>query len=467
MALLALLVPAALALAPAPKAPQKLATPPAPTPPPTLACRHFKECSGCVVEAAFEETDMVLRARAVLEPLLGAPLAVVCGTPAGWRTQARLAAGAGGERDASRGRRGRKRNWRATGVELGLYRAGSHDVVGIPDCVAHASVLNDAAAAVAAACADAGVQSARGDDGELRYVQMSAERSSGLVALTLVWNRRGAKESAPQLPRLVAALEKSDARWHSIWVNYRGSKGGNAIFDYEPRTWAKLRGRPHLTEGLFDGASPDARARAAAAGADVDLALRFTPLVFRQANLAAFAALVASLAAFVPAGADLCELYGGVGAIGLALRPKCARVRCSEANPNAADGFARALADQDRRLPRLKRAVPVRFRALDAADAIRADAAGADVLVVDPPRKGLCPEVLDALLDPAPDGFAASVERLVYVSCGFDALQRELGLLLKSQLWTLAHAEAHVLFPGSDHVETLAVFDRAPAPKRR
>ena len=48
-----------------------------------------------------------------------------------------------------------------------------------------------------------------------------------------------------------------------------------------------------------------------------------------------------------------------------------------------------------------------------------------------------------------------------------DVLQRELGLLLKSQLWTLAHAEAHVLFPGSDHVETLAVFDRAPAPKRR
>ena len=77
------------------------------------------------------------------------------------------------------------------------------------------------------------------------------------------------------------------------------------------------------------------------------------------------------------------------------------------------------------------------------------------------------PRALEQLQQKGADGAAASVERLVYVSCGFDALQRELGLLLKSQLWTLAHAEAHVLFPGSDHVETLAVFDRAPAPKRR
>jgi hypothetical protein len=26
--------------------------------------------------------------------------------------------------------------------------------------------------------------------------------------------------------------------------------------------------------------------------------------------------------------------------------------------------------------------------------------------------------------------------------------------------WKMVHAEAHVLFPGSDHLETLAVFDR-------
>ena len=41
-------------------------------------------------------------------------------------------------------------------------------------------------------------------------------------------------------------------------------------------------------------------------------------------------------------------------------------------------------------------------------------------------------------------------------------LQRRLAALLASRRWTLRHAEAHVLFPGSDHVETLAVLDVAP-----
>ena len=51
------------------------------------------------------------------------------------------------------------------------------------------------------------------------------------------------------------------------------------------------------------------------------------------------------------------------------------------------------------------------------------------------------------------------MKRLVYVSCGFDALERDQAALLNSRRWKLTHAEAHVFFPGSDHVETLAVYD--------
>ena len=48
--------------------------------------------------------------------------------------------------------------------------------------------------------------------------------------------------------------------------------------------------------------------------------------------------------------------------------------------------------------------------------------------------------------------------RLVYVSCGFDALQRDLAALAAGR-WRLDRVEGHVLFPGADHVETLAVLD--------
>ena len=63
-------------------------------------------------------------------------------------------------------------------------------------------------------------------------------------------------------------------------------------------------------------------------------------------------------------------------------------------------------------------------------------------------------------MDEREDAPAADVRRLIYVSCGFDALERDLARLLAGRRWGLAHAEAHVFFPGSDHVETLAVLDR-------
>lgn len=65
---------------------------------------------------------------------------------------------------------------------------------------------------------------------------------------------------------------------------------------------------------------------------------------------------------------------------------------------------------------------------------------------------------MDALTDPD-DPNTESLRRVVYVSCGFDALKRDaMGLIAAG--WTLRHSEGFVLFPGSDHIETLAIFDR-------
>ena len=78
----------------------------------------------------------------------------------------------------------------------------------------------------------------------------------------------------------------------------------------------------------------------------------------------------------------------------------------------------------------------------------------ADLVVVDPPRKGLEETVSSAL---------ASTKRpklLVYVSCGFEAFTKDFEVLTRRGNWNLEHAEGHVLFPGSDAIETLAFFTR-------
>ena len=53
----------------------------------------------------------------------------------------------------------------------------------------------------------------------------------------------------------------------------------------------------------------------------------------------------------------------------------------------------------------------------------------------------------------------ASPRRLVYLSCGYAALERDAAALAAAG-WRPAAARAFVFFPGSDHLETLAVFDR-------
>ena len=122
----------------------------------------------------------------------------------------------------------------------------------------------------------------------------------------------------------------------------------------------------------------------------------------------------------------------------------------------------------------------VSYLVASAAEALhKGQALGADVLIVDPPRKGLEDEVLVQLCKPqnpnqdytedptyltAPRhtiNWANDVRKLIYVSCGFDALARDSDRLMSGGGgWKLESATGYVLFPGSNHVETVAVFKR-------
>ena len=90
----------------------------------------------------------------------------------------------------------------------------------------------------------------------------------------------------------------------------------------------------------------------------------------------------------------------------------------------------------------------------DAEDAFRADRAGAsrpDVIVVDPPRAGLRPEVVRALLRAAPP-------RLIYVSCNPSTQARDVKLLRAA--YAVSAVRPVDLFPQTPHVECVMRLDR-------
>ena len=142
------------------------------------------------------------------------------------------------------------------------------------------------------------------------------------------------------------------------------------------------------------------------------------------------------------------ELYCGIGTISLTLAPRAGRVIGVEVVPQAVDD-----ARENARRNGLDH--KVRFHCGDAGElAARLDREGVrpDVVVVDPPRKGLDPAVIAAAARMSPD-------RLVYVSCDPATLARDVKRF-SALGYVPVRAEAVDLFPRTAHVETVALLSR-------
>ena len=481
-----------------------------------------------------------------------------------WRTQAKLAVAP------------RSSKWRSNngGVVLGLYETGSHVVTPIPHCLVHHPAINQAVRQLQEATARTGTTASsssssssnhhHGPPGDLRYVQLQVERMTGLVCLTLVYHAASLKECQPSLSRLVKELttkqkapqprrddddenengepENNNSSssssnhnqgsnnniWHSIWCHCNDSPRNN-IFSRSPGRWHRLVGPEFMREPI-PVARTDASTSAAAAAAGW---FYFTPLTFRQGNLDGFEQLAVQVARAVPIGAKVCELYGGVGVLGLTAlayhyyhQPEPLQwLRCSDENPANVRCFDRSVESLSVDMTQLDReksnrsrkykstssgntesemtigelaqmmesgesyttnakrgsTKKVSYMIATAAKALKSgQALGANVMIVDPPRKGLEEEVLEELckahepnqpyvesptmLSISDDrvNWVNDVQTLIYVSCGFDALASDCDRLLSSRTakWTLQSTTGYLLFPGSDHVETVAIFQR-------
>ena len=150
-------------------------------------------------------------------------------------------------------------------------------------------------------------------------------------------------------------------------------------------------------------------------------------------------------------------MYGGVGTIGLNVIDLVHHLSCSDENPHNEKCFLRSRQKLSSNLQN-----KVSYTTGSATEMVvnKNELSGKDICIVDPPRKGLDDAVIKALL--AEDG----PKRLIYVSCGFKAFKRDYEALtsnanINRDRFQLIHAEGHVLFPGADHLETVAIFDKA------
>lgn len=183
------------------------------------------------------------------------------------------------------------------------------------------------------------------------------------------------------------------------------------------------------------------------------------PGSFIQSNVSALTTTLTSLQRFIPPGGAVADLHAGVGTIGLfiAAAQEVKSLRLVEIVGAGQAAFQRSI----EKLQQGAFHGDSQYYVASAGSQPEMWLDGAQVAILDPPRKGLDPELLAFLCSST--AVPSSLERLCYLSCGFAALERDCAALLDSGHWRLRHAEGHLFFPGSDHVETLAVFDHVLA----
>jgi 23S rRNA (uracil1939-C5)-methyltransferase len=317
-------------------------------------------------------------------------------------------------------------------ARLGIFEEGSHRLVPMARCPLHHPTLIHVAEQIEALLETWSIApyDETAKTGLVRAVQLCAGfgegRDAGRVQVTFVVRESAAVRPAPGSPfRQVLEELRTSKEVQSVWVNLQ-DRPTNTLLGPNFELFAGEEFLQQECEGALNF---------------------FPPGAFGQSHPALHAEVVRAISRFVPPEARVVEYHAGVGSIGLALAARegsVASLVANEVNPHGLRGLERGV-----------RALPHSGRVQIAEGEARAHrglAGAADVVIVDPPRKGLEPELLRALIQTPPG-------RIIYLSCGLDALLGEAEQLFAARLVPV-HIAAYPYFPFTDHVETLMVWER-------
>ena len=306
----------------------------------------------------------------------------------------------------------------------GFFKAGTHEVVENARCL----ILPEETDGVKAIVMDyvnrnhISVYDEAEHKGLLRHIYVRRGAVSGQILVCLVINGR----SIPKVHELVARLKKIPG--FTTLVLSVNTRKGNAVLGDE---FITIHG-PGFIEDTLCG-----------------LTFRLSPRSFYQVNHHQAQKLyeAAIRQAEITKEDTVLDLYCGVGTITLAMASAAGKVIGVEVIPQAVED-----ARDNAKRNSIQNAEFFCGDAGQAALELEKQGIQADVVVVDPPRKGLNADTIEALARFAP-------RRIVYVSCDPATLGRDTALI-KERGYTVKNAMAADLFPRTVHVESIVTFTR-------
>ncbi len=316
------------------------------------------------------------------------------------------------------------------GMQAGFFATGTHRIVPTEHCRLQPPIFSEIVKAVLEFCNENGIRAYEEESGRglLRHIYLRMGVGTGEVMLCLVVNGT----SIPNEQALCDALTSRFPMLCSVMLNVN-TQNTNVVLG---RDYRCLFGRDFIEDKLLG------KIYRISAGAFYQVNHDACELLYsealKKANLAG--------------NETILDLYCGIGTIGLSMAEYANRIigieiveeAVERAKENAArNGVGNAFfycgdaSDTDQLLTR--------------AEEAHGDVSGA-VVIMDPPRKGSTPELIEYLAKRA-------FSRIVYVSCGPDTLARDC-VLFKKLGYEIGEVTPVDLFPRTGHVESVVCLKR-------
>ena len=378
-------------------------------------CAFARQCGGCQLQALSYEQQLAFKEKKVrghLERIGGfteLPMEPIIGMdePYHYRNKAQFPVG--------KNKEGR--------IITGFYAGRTHTIIENRDCALGVSQNREVLDRVIAHMEAYGIEPYNEETGKglVRHILIRYGFFTGEVMVCLVLNG----SSIPQKETLIEHLLEIPGMT-SITINVN-KKRSNVILGEEIRL---LWGKPYITDKIGD------------------ISYQISPLSFFQVNPLQTGKLYSKALEYADLHGEetVWDLYCGIGTISLFLAQKAKFVRGVEIIPAAIEN-----ANDNARLNGIEN---VEFFVGKAEEVLPAEykknGIYADVIVVDPPRKGCEESLLATMIEMQP-------KRIVYVSCDSATLARDLKYLCERG-YELRKVRPEAQFGGTVHVETVVLL---------
>ncbi|GKQ43109.1 23S rRNA (uracil-5-)-methyltransferase RumA [Companilactobacillus sp. RD055328] len=309
-------------------------------------------------------------------------------------------------------------------VIAGLYQHGTHDVVDLPEMPTQSSMTLVIINKLKSIIEDLDIPIYNPDEksGIIKTLVVRESMSFKNAQLTIITN----SQKLPRKRELIERINQEIPEIISISQNV--NKGETTLVWGEDTTL--LWGEKYLQETING------------------LTFNLSPRAFLQLNIEQTKKMYNIALDYLDADKNsvLYDAYAGVGTIGLSLAKNVKMVYGSEIIPEAiADAKINAeqnnITNADYRVD----------TAVHIYDDLIDEGVDINTLIVDPPRTGLEDDLLDAIVDMAP-------EKFVYISCNPSTLAKDLRELSKTYI--VEDLQPIDMFPQTPHVETVVKLKR-------